>query len=199
MRFPPRFWLVPLPPDAAVDAVPFAWGVTFILVPLEWMPAAYSGWLGDASRDELAVRLVVVVGVVVVVVLVCPDVKWSAFPVELVRVCRNRIDRIRLCAWELLLWLWLLWLLWELVPVEVDGPPPSIIVQYRSRLWPGPPGLCGAVLNLLLILLAEEDCEKGRERKGNENTNGGGRCVSMSLRIRFCREEAMPTNERNGG
>ena len=150
-------------------------GVPLILplpLPLPWtlptMPAAHSGrLLGDASRDELAVRLGVVV--VVVVLVVCPDVvKWSAFPVELVRACRNRIDRIRWCAWELLLLL-----LRELVPaeVEVDGPPPSIIscsIDLVSGPAPWAGWLCGAAVLSLLTTSAYRprgDCEKGNERK----------------------------------
>ena len=137
-----------------------------LLVPFDWMPAAYSGWLGDASRDELAVRLVVVV-----VALDRPDDAAAGAATVLApegpEVCRNRIERIRLCAWELVLLL----LLWELVlvDVDVDGPPPSIIVryQYGFGLWSGPwAGCAGLCVTELTYLLAEEDFEKG---KGKEN------------------------------
>ena len=158
-----------------------------MLVPFDWMPAAYSGWLGDASRDELAVRLVVVV----VVALDRPD--DAAFATVLApegpEVCRNRIDRIRLCAWELLLLL----LLWELVlvDVDVDGPPPSIIVryQYGFGLWSGPWAGC-ALLNLLTYWPKRIS---RKERKGK--SIAGGRCVSLRIRLCFTGGDG---NERNG-
>lgn len=56
----------------------------------------------------------------------CLEVNWSALPLELgLWACRKRIERMRLCAFEVLV----LWL--ELV-VEVDGPPPPIIASILS-------------------------------------------------------------------
>ena len=79
------------------------WGVTLMptpALPPAARPAAYCGWFGDVSRDELAVRLVVAE-----VVLGCLEVAESDLAAAewlLVWVCRNKIDRIRLCALELL-------------------------------------------------------------------------------------------------